>query len=67
MKLNNPQKSVISNIFRDLSKLTTIALVIGPFVQGQVFNFPALIGGLITVFVMGTVAVIFATDKKEAN
>lgn len=65
MKLTDAQKKVISNIFRDLTKLTVVALVIGQFVPGQGFNLPVFSGGLITAVILGITAVLSAVDNKE--
>ncbi|MBU1026247.1 MAG: hypothetical protein KKA31_00785 [Candidatus Margulisbacteria bacterium] len=67
MKLANAQKSVISNIFKDLTKLAVAALVIGQFVPGQIFRLPVFLGGLITAVLLGVTAVISAVDKGGIN
>ena len=63
--LTGAQKKVISNIFRDLAKLTVIALVVGQFVPAHVFNIRVFFGGLFSAFLMGMAAVQFAVDTKE--
>jgi len=63
--MNNAGKKVISNIFRDLTKLTMIALVVGQFVPGREFSFSVFFGGIISAVLMAVVAVRFAVDEKE--
>ena len=63
--LNKAQKKVISNIFRDLTKLTVIALVVGQFVPGNEFNLPVFFGGLTTAIIFGVTAVVSAVEDKE--
>lgn len=65
MKFNEGQKEVISNIFRDLTKLTIVALVLGQFVPGQHFSWMIFIGGLVAAILMATTAVLFASNNKE--
>jgi hypothetical protein len=67
MNLTNGQKKVISNIFRDLTKLTVIALVVGQFVPGHEFNFLIFFWGLISAILMAVAAVRFAVDAKEVG
>ncbi len=62
MRLAGAQKSVISNIFRDLTKLAVAALVFGQFVPGQIFNLSSFIYGALASLTMLLVAVAFATD-----
>lgn len=65
MKLLDSQKKVISNIFRDLTKLTVAVLVIGQFAQGKTFSPQAFFGGIITSIFMGLTAISFAPQNKE--
>ena len=65
MKLEDTQKKVISNIFRDLTKLTVVALILGQFVPGQVLNLPVFFGGLTTAVIFGITAVFSAVENKE--
>lgn len=62
MRLSNAQKKVISNIFRDLSKLSAMTLVIGQFVPNGVFCLPVFLGGLFSSALMASTAVIFAVE-----
>ncbi|MBU0630436.1 MAG: hypothetical protein KKC80_05900 [Candidatus Margulisbacteria bacterium] len=65
--INNARKKVISEIFRDVTKLTVIALVVGQFVPGNPFNLAIFIFGLLVSALMGFVAALFAvSDKEEA-
>jgi len=66
MKLNNGQKKTLSNIFRDLAKLTVAALVLGQFVPEHSFSIMVFLGGISTAVFMGIAAVIFSVDDKEA-
>lgn len=65
MKLSQNQKEVISNIFRDLTKLTVVALVLGQFVPEQQFNLLRFFGGITSAILMAVVAVIFAPNKED--
>lgn len=67
MRINNAQRKVISNIFRDLTKLTAVALVVGQFVPGRGFNLSAFLGGLGASVFMAVVAIVFAVDDKEVE
>ena len=55
MKLNNGQKKTLSNIFRDLAKLTVAALVLGQFVPGHSFSGIVFLGGISTAVFMGII------------
>lgn len=65
MQLTIAQKKVISNIFRDLTKLTVAALAVGQFVPGQKFSFLVFLGGICSSVLMGIVSVVFAAEDKE--
>lgn len=65
--LNDAQKKTISNIFRDLTKLTVIALVVGQFVPGNTFNFLVFMVGITISIAMGIVAVRYSVDIKEGK
>ena len=61
--LGNAQKKVFSNIFRDLSKLTVAALVLGQFVPGQKLNIIIVFCGLGSAIIIGIIAAAFAVDE----
>ena len=67
MQLTKAQRNVISNIFRDLTKLTVVALVIGQFVPERHFNPLVFLGGLGAAFFMAVVAVRAAVNIKEVD
>ena len=65
MNLTNAQKKVISNIFRDLTKLTVLALVVGQFVPEQTFELGRFFGGLAASMSMMVVAIVFAVRNEQ--
>jgi hypothetical protein len=65
--LTGAQKKVISNIFRDLTKLTVAALVVGQFVPGQTFHLATFIGGLAAAVSMMIIAIFSAVDNEKGG
>lgn len=65
--LNKAQKKIISNIFRDVTKLTVMALVLGQFVPGHIFDLAVFFGGLGAAILMACASIIFAVDEKEGD
>jgi hypothetical protein len=63
--MNKAQRRVISNIFRDVTKLTVVALVIGQFVPGQEFNYIIFFEGILGSTLMAWAAVRFAVDNDN--
>ncbi len=62
LKLNEYKKNVISNVFRDLSKVIFAALIIGPFVAGG--SIKLYVTGTISFLIFLTVAIIFKEKKN---
>ncbi len=62
LQINNYKKNVISNIFRDLSKVIFTALIIGPFVTGG--SLTIYLTGIVSFFIFLIIAVIF---KEKEN
>ncbi len=60
MSLSNAQKKVISNIFRDLAKLSIMTLVIGQFSPEKTLSLPLVVGGTIASVFMAGIAIGFA-------
>jgi len=65
--LTDAQKKVISNIFRDLTKLTVMALVVGQFIPGQTFDWVRFIEGLIASMSMMVIAIVSAVSNEEGG
>jgi hypothetical protein len=63
--LTNARKNVISNIFRDLTKLAVVAMVFGQFVPGHKFSFLIFAVGVITASIMMCVAIVFAASSEK--
>ena len=52
LKLNKEQKEIISNIFRDITKIIFTMLIIGPVLSKNVKGiFPGIIAFILTLFI----------------
>jgi len=60
--LNKYKRNVVSNVFRDLSKVVFTALIIGPFVTGG--SLKLYLTGIISFLIFLIIAIIF---KEQEN